>query len=426
MAGQTTSSGSGQHEDLAHYEGPALTLGAALDEALARNPELIEGRADLGVKRERPAQQRSLAPPMLDASIWQWPVNTLNPANTNMYMFTATQELPGRGKRELRATVAEKDVAAAENDIDVRARRVGNAVKQAYAELFISRKAIEIHLASADLLRQVADVSQAKYTAGRTSQQDVLKGIVELSRMHEDIIRLDQRAKIATARLNTLLDRPIDSLIGPLGEPHESTVLPPIADLQRQALEQQPEIRGAQIAVARAEAELAVVRGDRKPDFTVQAGYQVMPQQTDAFLARVGITWPDAPWSRGRVDARVREAIAGVDAARASQKATENALRFSVQEAYLRAKAAEERAALLRSTIVPQSEQVLEVARIAYQADRGDFLALLDNERVLLDAQLGYYETLAEFEQAMADLERAVGTEVFPDMSHVVNREHRP
>jgi outer membrane protein TolC len=234
--------------------------------------------------------------------------------------------------------------------------------------------------------------------------------------LHDDIIMLDQDTKVATAKLNMLLDRPIDAPIGPLEAPHEQTLLPSLADLQAEALDRQPEIQGARLAVERAEAALAVARREHKPDYSVQAGYLVMPHQTDAVLARVGITWPDAPWSRGRTDARVREAAAYIEAAKARQRSMENALRFAVQEPYLRVKAAEKRAALLRTTIVPQSQQTMDVSRIAYQTDRVDFLALLDNERVLLNTQLDYYRALSDFEQAMADLERAVGTEISPDM----------
>jgi cobalt-zinc-cadmium efflux system outer membrane protein len=424
-AGQAPSAAPGQHEALTQYEGPALTLRAALDEALAKNPELAALRAQLGVTRERPAQERSLAPPMLETTIWQWPINTLNPANTNMYMFMVTQDLPGRGKRELRAAVAEKDVALAQNDIDARTRHVFNDVKQAYAELFVSRKAIEIHLANADVLRQFADISQAKYTTGRISQQDVLKAVVEVSRLHEDIITLDQQAQIASAKLNTLLDRPTDTPVGPLAEPYEQTLLPALVDLQRQALEWQPEIQGARLVVERAEAALAVAQRDHKPDFSVQGGYMLLPQQTDGILARLSLTWPDAPWSRGRIDARVRELSADVEAARARQKSMENALRYAVQAAYVRVNAAEQRAVLLKTTILPQSQQTLEVSRVAYQADRVDFLALLDNERTLLNAQLDYYRALSDFDQALADLERAIGTEISPDMLRSVASENR-
>ena len=424
QAGQATIAVDLQHErDRFRYDGPPLTLQQALDEAREKNPGLLALRAQAQVPRQRPAQVRALAPPMLETTIWQWPVNSLNPANTNMYMFLATQDFPGSGKRALRAAAATKEIAIADNDIDVRSREVFNAVKQAYAELFVARKAIQIHLDTVDVLRQFADVSQAKYETARISQQDVLKPVVELSRLHADIIGLDQQAKIAVAKLNTLLDRPVDSPVGPLAEPTERTFTRTIDELQRLAVEHQPELQGARLAVERAEAELAVVRREYKPDLSVQAGYMLLPNQTDGVLARLAITWPNAPWSRKGLDARVREVSAAVEVAKANQRTLESMLRFSVQEAYVRVKAAEERASLLRTTIVPQSRQTLDVSRVGYQTDRVDLLALLDNERVLLAAQLDYYRALAEFDQALADLERAVGTDISTDVLHGAARE---
>jgi cobalt-zinc-cadmium efflux system outer membrane protein len=334
-----------------------------------------------------------------------------------------TQDLPGRGKRQLRAAVAAKDVALAESDIAIRARDVVNQVKQAYASLFIARKAIQVHLDSVELLRQITDVSQAKYTTGRISQQDVLKPVLELSRLHTDIIMFDEQAKLATARLNVLLNRMPETPIGPLIEPQEQTMLPATADLQRLALEGQPELQRARTEVERAEAELASIRSDYKPDFSVQGGYMLMPRMTDAWMGRVGITWPKAPWSRGKIDARVAEHTAAVQATKARTQAMENMVRLAVQEAYVRAKSAQDRAALLRTTIRPQSQQTLDVSRVAYQTDRVDFQAVIDNQRVLLDVNLDYFRALSDFTQALADLERAVGTDLPSGTTSVVAKE---
>ena len=287
-----------------HADGPALSLKAALDEALANNPELAALRSQVETVRLRPAQERFLSPPMLEAQIWQWPLNTLNPWNTNMYMFMVSQELPGRGKRTLRASVAEKDAAIADIDVAVRARQIVDEVKQSYADLFIARQAIEIHLASVDLLREFADVSQAKYTTGRISQQDVLKAVLELSRVHGDLIKFQQQAELARMRLNVLLNRETDAPVRPLTAAGEQILTAPLPDLQRLAVEQQPELRMAKVRIEQAEAQLAVTKSNYKPDFSVAGGYLVMPNQTDAWLGKVGVTWPSAPWSRGRIDAR--------------------------------------------------------------------------------------------------------------------------
>lgn len=396
--------------------GPPLTLDAALTEALAQNPELIALRRQFEAVRERPAQERFLAAPTFEAQIWQWPINTLNPSNTNMYMFMVGQDIPGPGKRRLREAVVQKDVELAGTDIAVRARDVVDRIKRAYAELFLARKAIEVHHASVDLLRQLADVAQAKYTTGRISQQDVLKAVVELSRIHDRLITLDQQAQLAEAQLNALLDRPAGAAIGPLANPHERVLMPSAETLQQLAVEQQPELAMARLGVERAAAQFAVVNREYKPDFFAMGGYMLMPNDRDAWMAKVGITWPNAPWSRGRLDARRAEATAETAAAKARVRAVENALRLAVQQAYVRVKTAERRAALLRTTILPQSEQTLEVSRVAYQTDRVEFLAIIDNERVRLDAQLDYYEALSDFEQSLADLERAVGTDITPSM----------
>ena len=168
------------------------------------------------------------------------------------------------------------------------------------------------------------------------------------------------------------------------------------------------------IDIERMEATLAAEQQEYEPDFFVKGGYLLMPRQADSWTAMVGITWPKAPWARTGIDARVAEAVAAVEAARARHAAAASAIRLAVHEAYVRADASLERAALLRTSIVPQSEQTLAVSRVAYQTDQGDFLALIDSQRVLLDVQRAYYRALSDLEQARADLERAVGTELLP------------
>jgi outer membrane protein TolC len=124
------------------------------------------------------------------------------------------------------------------------------------------------------------------------------------------------------------------------------------------------------------------------------------------------MTWPNAPWSRGRLNAKRAEAEAEIDAASAQARAVERQIRLTVHEAYIKVTAATQRASLLRTSLLPQSEQTLELSRVAYQTDRVDLLALIDNQRTLLDATLSYYRALSDRELALADLTRAVGADI--------------
>ena len=106
---------------------PSLVLQTALDEALINNPRIIVLRREYEAMQYRPAQALGLAPPNFEAQIWQWPFKTLDPRNTNMYMFTVGQALPGRGKRALRVAVADKDAELA--SAVIASRRVTSSTK---------------------------------------------------------------------------------------------------------------------------------------------------------------------------------------------------------------------------------------------------------------------------------------------------------
>lgn len=392
-------------------EVPPLTLRVALDEALTRNPRLIVLRRQYEAMQYRPEQALALPPPSFEAQIWQWPINTLNAGDTNMYMFTVGQALPGFGKRGLRAVVAKKDAELSLAAVAVETRDVIDEVKRVYAELFLARRDMDIHHANLNLLRQIVDVSEAKYVSGGRSQHDSLKAVVELSRLYEHFVLLGEQERLAQARLNTLLDRAPDTLIGVLLQPKEEVPLPPLADLQRLAIDQ-PDLQSARLVVERAEAVLAAERQETKPDFFVKGGYMLMPNMPDSWTAVVGITWPTAPWSRGKFAARVNEAEAALATVRARYANTESTVRLAVDTAYVRAQAARERAALLRTSVVPQTDQMLAVSHIAYQTNQADLLAVIDNQRLLLDAERSFYRALNDLEQARADLERAVGVDI--------------
>jgi outer membrane protein, heavy metal efflux system len=394
------------------YAGPPLTLRDAIDEALQRNPTLIALRREFDAARQRPARSQFLSPPTVSAQIWQWPINTLNPHNTNMYMLLIEQEIPGRGKRDLRTAVAQKDADLASNDVAVSARQLLGELKHAYATLLVARNAADVYGESAAVLRQLADVAESKYASGRISQSDVLKPVVELSKLYDDALMFRQQADLASAQLNALMARPVEAPIGALLDESTHAELPALSALVQLATDHQPELQAARLAIERAKADVAAVKGDAKPDFILQGGYMLTPRGTDAWTAQVGITWPSAPWAHGKIDARIAETTAEVSAAEARLQATEQALRLTIQQAYIRVRTAEQRAALLQTTIVPQSRQILEVSRIGYASDRTDVLTLLENQRTLLAEQLDYFRVLADLAEARADLDGAVGIDL--------------
>ena len=395
---------------VAHAEQPAtptLTLTGAIQQALHANLELVALRADYEAARAAVPEARFLDAPMLQTQIWGWPVTTLNPTRTDMYMFMAEQELPGRGKRAAREMVAGREAGMSQAQIAVRANEIVNDVKQAYVELLLARATSALYDQQMPVLRQMADAATLRYASGHTGQHDTVKSVVELGRLQADAIEWRERARTAEARLATLLGDLSGEPLPPLAA--ADAVVTSIVDAEATAVERHPDVLLASAVVAREEAELARLRGERKPDFVVGGGYMLQPGGAGAWTAQAGITWPNAPWSRGKLNTEIDAQERRLVAARTHRDAVVSSVRRSVREATVRLEAARERAQLLETNVIPHAQHDFDVARTAYAAGRAEFADLLESQRALLSTRMDVAMARAEVQRVIAEFDMAVG-----------------
>jgi outer membrane protein TolC len=393
-----------------------LRLNAAIAEAVAHNPDLAVLRREYETARRAPAQERFLMPPTFETQIWGWPVTTLNPARTDMYMFMGEQEIPGRGKRAARALVAERDAAVSSEQIVIRANEVVGAVKETYVDLALARDTLGIYEQQVPVLNDIADAATSRYATGQVGQSDSVKAIGELTRLRQEEITWRERARMTEARLNALLGRsPLSADIEPL-ERDTASHMPSAGDIDEASLAHHPQLAMADAEIAREEAELARLRGDRRPDFVVGGGYMLQPGGAGSWTARAGLTWPNAPWSRGKLDAAIDIQMQRIEAAKTKREAVAVELRRGVQEALVRLDAARQRLDLLQTTVLPHAEHEFGLARVGYIASRSAFADVVESQRMLVSAEVDRVAALADIERAAADLDRATGKGTTPDL----------
>lgn len=381
----------------------------AIAAALAAHPDLATLDRQVDADRLRPSAERALMPPRGEFQVWQWPINSFNPSNVNSFMFMVEQEFPWKGKRDARAAAAASATATTVALRQTRALQIREAVRAAYADLALARATRAVLAAQADVLRRMADVAEAKYAAGRASQQDVLKAVLELSRLEEDALMADESERMAQARLNGLMNRRPDAAIGPVDALKDLPPTPDSPELQDRALASHAELSGMDAELVMFQRDAAMWQAERKPDLMVKGGYMVMPGMSDALTASITISWPDAPWSKGRYASQSALADARARTVQSRRTAAELTLRRMVHEAAIQVSTARRRVSLLRTTVLPQARQALDVSIASYQTDRLDFLALLDNQRALAQAELDLQRALAACARAHAALEAAVG-----------------
>lgn len=391
-----------------------LTLEWAIQEALERNPQIAEARAHWETAVEEIPQARSLEDPGLYTMFWAVPHDTPNPLSAREIWLGAKQIFPYPGKLELKGRLATIAADRAHQQHRAVAEEVVRRVRQAYYDLYLIHKEMEITRLHLGLAREFSRIAETRYATGTESQGDVLKALVEVSDLSNQVLVLSRRQQTAAARLNTLLDREPQ---GPLGQPAEFTLTPlaqSLEELQRMALENRSELRAAQLTIAQSTAAIELARKDYYPDFMADFAYWNVRDETNRWMLMLEARVPVAFWSRGKHDARVRQAQAERKAWEAAREELENQILYAVEEAYVEVGVAARNADLYRQVILPQARQAVEVMRAGYQTDRESFLSLVDSERALLRFELDYHRARVDYEKSFADLERAVGTDLRP------------
>ena len=385
-----------------------LVLPDLIQEALARNPELVAVRKQWEAATNRIIPARSLDDPILSLQLWNIPQN-FNLTQTQNNIFGLAQSLPFPGKLGLKGDVASRSAEMTEQAVRAKERELVARLKQAYYELFLAQKAIQIHHEQVQLLRQFVEIANAKFRAGKGSQADVLKAQVELSLLFQHLPVLEQRRETAEAMLNTLLDRDPALRLGLAQEPSQLPLETPINDLHHFALNDRPELKAAELAVQRNEQSHALAQRQYYPDFNVAFQRFQNYQANDGFGAYVAMSIPFAFWTKPKYDAGVQEAAAAVAVARAEQHTLENLTRFQINDLLAKLRATDQTATLYRTTILPQAQQSVDAARAGYRTGKAGFLELIDAQKAWRGFQLEYFTALVNRQHRLAELEQVVG-----------------
>ena len=387
---------------------PELVLPELIHEVLARNPELVAARKQWEVATNRITQARSLDDPILSIQLWNFP-QTFNLTQAQNNIFGLAQNLPFPGKLALKGDVASRSAEMTEQAVRAKERELVARLKQAYYDLFLAQKAVQIHHEQVEVIRQFVEIANAKFRAGKGSQADVLKAHVELSLLLQHLPVLDQRRETTEAMLNTLLDRDPASPLGLAQAPSQLPLETPIDDLHRLALNDRPELKAAELAVQRNEQSHALAQRQYYPDFNVAFQRFQNFQANDGFGAYVAMSIPFAFWTKPKYDAGVQEAAAAVAVARAEHHTLENLTWFQINDLLAKLRATDQVTTLYRTTILPQAEQSLEAARVGYRTGKAGFLDLIDAQRGWRGFQLEYFTALVDRQHRLAELEQVVG-----------------
>jgi cobalt-zinc-cadmium efflux system outer membrane protein len=393
-----------------------LILDSLITEALRANPDLSAARLRYEAFQAKVPQVGSWPDPMFKATVSNLPVDSWALDRTPMsgIELMLTQNIPFPGKLGFKKNAARNLAEKATKDYESARDFVISELKQNYYQLYLLDESIEITQRNKQLLQEFADIASTRYSVGKGLQQDVLMAQVEVSRMTDKLLSLEEARKTTKARINVLLDRDIQDHLGK-SQPLSFEELPFSEEqLHNLALASNPALQGMDFLVKANESSYHLARREYWPDFSFSVSYRLRDEVNmdpvrgkDFFSASAGINIPLYFWSKQKMSAQEKKLE--WESAGQNYESMKNNIKLAVSELFYSMGRFREEINLYRTAILPQARQSLESAKSGYRVDKVDFLTLLNNQVTLYNYEIAYHQALSSYYMTIARLEETVG-----------------
>ncbi len=380
-----------------------LSLREAVETALKSHPLLAVGANRVAVS-EGLRRQASLTfnPKLILQSENTRPYSPFRFLRDTDNFAYLQQTLETGGKRERRADVAAAGVERAGLDRDLLAFQITGRVRQAYWFAAGAQMAAQLIAENLANFQRIVEFHEIRVKEGAMAEADLLRVRLEASRMAvtQNGAQLEaERSRIHLLREMGQTEFAPVKLIDPLDPPPAI----PLA-FAEEAIDRRPEIKVARQAIEQARQQLRLQQAAAKPNVDILFGYK-RASGLDTMLGGVQVDLPFANRNQGNVAA----ASAEVRLAQSSLAAAETLIRAEMasaqRESEIRRRQLEESLRPMRQ----RADEFASVAEAAYREGGTDLLGLLDAQRLRIETQLLYSQTLAEFRQSLAALETAMG-----------------
>ncbi len=326
-------------------------------------------------------------------------------------------EFPFPDTLALKGQIITEDVLIAQKEFEIALRDLVTEIKLAYYDYLFLVEATRINEENQKLLQQMIAIAQAKFRVGQGKYSNVIMAQVELSKLANVIITLEQQRETIIARLNTLLNASADV---PLGMPvplEEERVVSTLPELYALAAQKRQEIQKQKLVISKMGLAVEMAKQMTYPDPTLGASYfenrsmpdlkhtQKMPM---TFMTQRTLNPTNTAWF-GHRNSYVHEMNVKIEAMEHRIEELESKIHFVVKKHHFGMETANRSIRLYRQTLLPQAQQALDAANTAYQAAQIDFLSFLDVQRTLLNLRIEEQRALRDYHQHLAQLEQAVG-----------------
>jgi outer membrane protein, heavy metal efflux system len=397
----TVSSGTAAAQQSRPLPSP-LALADVIRIAGERRDEVEAARARIRAGEARPTIVSALPDPMLSPSVDHLPF-MLGGADVSV---TFEQQIPLSGIRRHRRTSAVADVDRLRAEANRTMLNVGIEAANAFLMLQERRRTAALVNEQIAFARDVVSAANARYGSGTAPQSDVLRAEVEVARLEAMADGLAGEIRGAEAMLNTSLALDADTPVPALATMALSQAVPSWPVIKT-ALSSRPELAAGRAEIARAEADVQVMRDMFRPMATIRTGPSYTMGDGRGWMAMVGLSLPI--W-RGKLRAGVAEAQAMRAMSEADLRAMTRMIEGDAAVAVSQVQAARDRQAALTTDVLPRARMAIEPAIASYASGQLPLVSVIEAIQALWLVQADLIAADTQLGLAWARLGRAIGS----------------
>lgn len=386
-----------------------LTLAAAVQAALARNPDLTANAYELKTADARVLQAGLRPNPELSVQLDNLSVGgAARGSDVLASTLGLSQVIEMGGKRNFRIEVATRDRDVVDVERQAQQLDVLAEVVRRFISVVAAQERLVFTRSAQELAEKTLNAITARVQAARSPEAERSRADIALTRAQIQLQQAESELRSARFSLAALwggqeavfTQAHADLFALEPVEPFEALV---------QKLERNPDfVRFASEARLR-DAEVRLAQAQARPNVTFNVGVgQFNETRNTGISAGFSMALPLFDRNQGNIrEAQVRRAQTD-----AQRRAAFLRARTAVYGLYQELNAVRTRLQTLRAQALPKAQQALEQTQNGYERGRFSYLELATAQQELLDVRVAVIEAAASYHSELAEIERLTGEPV--------------
>jgi cobalt-zinc-cadmium efflux system outer membrane protein len=393
-----------------------VSLGQLIDQALKDNYEFKAMQMEAQSAEHSVGPKSSYDDPELSFEAQNYPKDSLSPNEYSMTgnQISLTQKIQFPGKLGNLGEAASKEAEAKKHMVKSKELELIRDVKTAYFGLLLAYRKQKILTEEKNVLRQVVNATRGRFTAGKSSQAELLGVQVEEANLMDDLLKADREIAEKNGDLDHLLSQNHHTMVEPEDVSKTIFDFKNITEekVSEKALETSPMIHSKRAESESSSAKLSYAKKGYIPDLDFGVGYTLRrpgigDRGVDFLSGKVGITLPI--WAGSKQSEEVKVAEADHAKNQFDLEEEKSHLLHSVHTLYAEVTEASQRLDLYDGGLLPLTRQAVSSGLSAYQAGRLQFPTLLNSIKTRFQTEYSRIEALVNYETKIATLEALVG-----------------